>query len=183
MDALRPECDLSCRVADSDLPMRLSRGTYHDFLMEEGKILRGQGATSMGMPTGRRTWLEKLLRGRGALISERTLTGRCEYLQCLRHQQKPKRLILGSERRRATQSLPFGGERAHSSVIFFHSSIIAQSAREPIAIARNRCGRGGLSRAIVSLAFECTLAKGHVISTCGNSLTCLNGRLKPVKTR
>ena len=159
MDALRPERDLSCRVADSDLPVRLSRGTYHDSLMEEGMILRGQGATSMGMPTGRgrRTWLEKWLRGRGALISERTLTGRCEYLQCLRHQQKPKRLILGSERRRATQSLPIGGERAHSSVIFFHSSIIAQSARDPIAIAPRA---GGLSCAIASLVFECALAKG-----------------------
>ena len=77
------------------------------------------------------------------------------------HQQNPERLILGPERRRATQSLPIGGERAHSSVIFFHSSIIAQSAREPIAIARNRCGRGGLSRAIASLVFECTLAKGR----------------------
>ena len=77
------------------------------------------------------------------------------------HQQKPERLILGSERRRATQSLPIGGERAHSSVIIFHSSIIAQSAREPIAIACNCCVRAGLSRAIASLVFECALAKGR----------------------
>ena len=77
------------------------------------------------------------------------------------HQQKPEWLILGSERRRATQSLPIGGERAHSSVIIFHSSIIAQSAREPIAIACNRCARRWLSWAIAPLVFECALAKGR----------------------
>ena len=69
----------------------------------------------------------------------------------LRHQQKPKWLILGSERRRARQSLPIGGERAHSSVIIFHSSIIAQSAREPIAIAAGAGGsRGRLYRSFSS---------------------------------
>ena len=90
-------------------------------------------------------------------------TGPCNTIRShtILHQQKPEWLILGSEGRRATQSLPIGGERAHSSVIFFHSSIIAQSARDPIAIACNPCARRWLSCAIAPLVFECALAKGR----------------------
>ena len=82
----------------------------------------------------------------------------------LAHQQKPERLILGPERRRATQSLPIGGERAHSSVIIFHSSIIAQSARDPLAIAARAGGsRGRLHRSFSNVPLPRVVGVGTLV--------------------
>ena len=98
----------------------------------------------------------------------------CDCSACS-HQQKPERLILGSERRRATQLLPIGGERTHSSVIIFHSSIIAQSARDAIAIAARAGGsRGRLDRLFSNAPLQRamsvgTLVKGWVGRTTGSA--------------